>query len=276
MRRSSIFIIIFVLAFISGCKSKKVLSDDAVSVIPIDKVNLVQRVEKNFEDLESIFFQKSLVQFQSDKVSQTFRSNIFIDIDQSIRISVLAPLGIEVARISLEPDSVFIIDRMSRNVVYTNYDEVLRKFGVEIDFYSFQNILLNRAFSLFQNKGISLYDYHLGIENKQYKLSSIKEKSNSLFSKKKAQILHKMWIEPGIFSLNRTSFTESEKNLTLDIIYEDFEKKRNEFYFPRKIAVSGSKGLQQLSLVITHANMDINGEKSISFHIPDKYDKIYR
>jgi hypothetical protein len=276
MSRSRVYIIIFVVAFIAGCKSKKMVSDNAVSVIPIDKVDLVNRVEENFKDLKSIFFSKSLVQFESDKVSQTFRANIYLDINKAIRISILAPLGIEVARISLEPDSVFIIDRMSRNVVYTDYNEILRKFGVEIDFFSFQNILMNRVFSLFENKGISLYDYHLGIENKQYKLSSIKEKSNSIFSKKKAQILHKMWIEPGFFFLNRTSFTESEKNLTLDITYEDFEEEKNGFFFPGKLAVSGSKGLQQLLLVISHTNIDINGDKSISFHIPEKYDKIYR
>lgn len=266
-----------VVAFISGCKSKKIVTDDSVSVIPIDKGNLIGEIEDNFEDLETIFFSRSLVQFQSDKVNQTFRSNLFIDIDKSIRISILAPLGIEVARISLEPDSVFIIDRMSRNVVYTDYDEIVRKFGVGIDFYSFQNILLNRAFSLFENKGISLNDYHLGIENEQYKLSSIKEKSNTLFPKQNSnKILHKMWIHPGFFSLNRTSLTESGKNLTLDINYEDFREENNGFRFPQKIAVSGNNGLQQLLLVVSHADININGERSISFHIPEKYDKIYR
>ncbi len=276
MSKNYIYTIIFSIVFITGCKTKKIVSDDAAYVIPIKKRDLVERVDKNFKNVRNIFFSKSLVQFESDKVNQTFRTNIFLDIDNNIRISILAPLGIEVARISLEPDSVFIIDRMNRQVVYTDYDEARRKFGIEVDFSSMQNILLNRTFSLFESQDINLHDYHLGIENQQYKLSSVKEKSRPFFSKKNEPILHKMWIQPRRFSLNRTSFTESAKNLRLDINYEDFAEEARGFYFPKKVIFSGNKGLQQISLVIKHNSLDINSEKSISFHIPDKYDKIYR
>jgi hypothetical protein len=275
MRINRVFLVLLIISLISGCKTKKIVSDVG-SVIPIDEVELVQRVEKNYEGIDNIYFQKSLVQFESDKVSQSFRSNIYLDIDKTIRISVLAPMGIEVARVSLEPGIVTIIDRMSRNVIYTDYDEVLRKFGVEIDFYSFQNILLNRAFSLFDKKGVRLYDYHLGIENQQYKLSSVKERSNPLFSTRKSKIIHKLWIQPGYFYLNRTSFSEKEKNLIFEVRYEEFEEEKKDFYFPQKLKASGSNGLQQLSLIISHNNIEINGDKDISFQIPEKYDKIYR
>lgn len=82
----------------------------------------------------------------------------------------------------MEPDSVTIIDRMGRQVIYTDYEEIYRKFGVEADFYIFQSILLNEAFSMFHEKGLSLHDYHLGIQSHQYQLSSAREKSRSLFS----------------------------------------------------------------------------------------------
>lgn len=274
--KNSIFLILFgVIISISGCKSKKVVSD-SMGVLPIDDTELVQILQKNNKDIESVFLRKSLVQFESDEVSHTFRSNIYIKKDVVIRISILAPMGIEVARISMEPDSVTIIDRMGRNVVYTDYDEVKRKFGVEVDFNTFQSLLLNQAFSFFQDKGISLYDYHLGIDNGQYKLSSVKERSNTLFSEGKKGIWHKMWIQPRSFQINRISFNELEKNMVLDVLYDQFIETSVVQSFPKKMSVTGNKGLKKLSLDITHSDIDINGLDSISFQVSDKYEKIYR
>ncbi len=242
----------------------------------MDETELVQTLEKNSNDVESIFFRKSLVEFKSDEISHTFRANIYIEKDVVIRMSILAPMGIEVARISMKPDSVTIINRMGRNVVYTDFDEVKRKFGVEADFNTFQSLLLNHAFSFFENKGISLYDYHLGIEKGQYKLSSVKEKSNSLFSDEKQGIWHKMWIQPRSFQVNRISFNELEKNLVLDVLYDEFTETNTGQLFPKKMSVTGNKGLKKLSLDITHSDIDVNGLESISFQVSDKYEKIYR
>lgn len=274
--KNSIFLILFgVIISISGCKSKKVVSD-SMGVLPIDDTELVQILQKNNKDIESVFLRKSLVQFESDEVSHTFRSNIYIKKDVVIRISILAPMGIEVARISMEPDSVTIIDRMGRNVVYTDYDEVKRKFGVEVDFNTFQSLLLNQAFSFFQDKGISLHDYHLGIDNGQYKLSSVKERSNTLFSESNKGILHKIWIQPRSYEINRISFNELEKNMVLDVLYDQFIETSVVQSFPKKMSVTGNKGLKKLSLDITHSDIDINGLDSISFQVSDKYEKIYR
>lgn len=275
MKNSLFILLVGVIIFISGCKSKKVVSD-SLGVVPIDENELVLTLQKNSNDIESVFLRKSLVQFKSDEVSHTFRSNIYIQKDVVIRMSILAPMGIEVARISMEPGSVTIIDRMGRNVVYTDYQEVKRKFGVEVDFNTFQSLLLNQAFSFFENKGISLYDYHLGIDNGQYKLSSVKERSNTLFSGSNKEIWHKMWIQPRSFQINRVSFNELEKNMVLDILYGQFIETSVGQFFPKKMSVTGNKGLKKLSLDITHSDIDINGLDSISFQVSDKYEKIYR
>lgn len=275
MKNSLFIILLVIIAGTFGCKSKKVLTD-SVGIVPIDKDLLIKQLQNDSDPINNIFFRRSLIQFESENVSHTFRSNIYIDRNHFIRISILAPMGIEVARVSMEPDSVTIIDRMGRQVIYTDYREIYRKFGVETDFFIFQSILLNEAFSMFYEKGLSLHDYHLSIQRNQYQLSSARERSRSVFSGNNAGFFHKMWIEPDSFEVTRFSFNELDKNMVLDIVYRQFSQLSGGQNFPKKISVTGNRGLKKLSLDIAHSSVEINGDNNISFQVSDKYEKIYR
>lgn len=274
--KNSLFIILLVfIAGTFGCKSKKALTDSG-RIVPIDKDLLIEQLQNDSDPINNIFFRRSFIQFESENVSHTFRSNIYIDRNNFIRISILAPMGIEVARVSMEPDSVTIIDRMGRQVIYTDYREIYRKFGVEADFFIFQSILLNEAFSMFYEKGLSLHDYYLSIQRNQYQLSSARERSRSLFSGNNSGFFHKMWIEPDSFEVTRFSFNELDKNMVLDIVYGQFSQLSGGQNFPEKISVTGNRGLKKLSLDIAHSSVEINGDSKISFQVSDKYEKIYR
>lgn len=90
--RNSLFIIllVFIVGGAFGCKSKKALTDSEF-IIPIDKDLLIEQLQDNSHFIKNIFFRRSLVQFNSEDVSHTFRSNIYINRNNFIRISILAP-----------------------------------------------------------------------------------------------------------------------------------------------------------------------------------------
>jgi len=275
MKIRVIIILLIILAGFFGCKTKKVISDSNI-LPPLDKDVLIGQLEDNSQNIDNIFFRRSLVQFSSDEISHTFRSNIYINRNSVIRISILAPMGIEVARVSMEPDSVTIIDRMNREVIYADYNEIYRKFGIEGDYHLFQSLLLNEAFSMFQNKGISLHNYHMGIDKQQYKLSSVRERSGSLFNSNSDGFFHKMWIEPKSYEVTRFSFNEQKKNMVLDILYTNFIELSEGQKFPEEISITGNRGLKKVSVDISHSDIQVNGADKILFQVSDRYEKIFR
>ncbi|WP_158275643.1 DUF4292 domain-containing protein [Marinilabilia rubra] len=216
----------------------------------------------------------------SEKGIQTFRSNIFIYPDSFIRVSVLAPMGIELARISFEDNRIRILDRMNRVVIYSNYNEVYNKFGAHLNFDMLQNILLDRAFSYHLSKGISLEDYHFSIDENQYFLSSMKERQyQKLVSKRQFEdvVYQRIWIDPSLFLMRRTKLALSEKSINLDIKYGEYIKQDIVGYFPESIKIVGNDEQQnQVTVTISHSNIRFNDDNGISFKIPNKYEKIYR
>jgi len=279
MRKSNFFVLFLLLALsFNSCKTKSKISD-ILPVLPLSEKELVKRVNESRPDISSIFYRRSVVKFQTENENQTFRSNIYLKTDSSIIVSILAPLGIEVARICFKPHEVIIIERMNRLVVYTGYDDVSKKIKVDVDFYFLQNLFMNQPFSFFQNKDISLNDYHGGIENNQYKLVSLKERRfNKLIKNRRGEetFLHRLWIDPDGFFLRRTSFARRRDNFNVNIVYDNFHKESREFYFPEGFTVEGTREGKNFLFEIAFGNLVFNDDNGLSFNIPDKYEKIYR
>lgn len=274
----AVLIFSIVIIFFNGCKTKTIVSD-VFSVLPMEEEELVNRLNDSQRDIDNISFKRSNVTIKTEKQNQSFKSNLYIERDSFVRISVLAPLGIEVARISFEPDSVTIIDRLNREVVFTGYDEVKNRFGIDVDFYLLQNILLNKAFSYFENKGFHLNNYHGEVDDKLYLLQSMKNRRyDRLVNKNQGNnlIFHKLWIHPENFYLTRTSFIMKSSGLNVDIQYNNFTKEDVGFFFPGGLFVEGNRLGRSFYLEIVYGAINVNDNNSISFSIPGKYEKIYR
>lgn len=279
MRISNFFVLLLLLAFgFTACKTKSKITD-ILPVLPLSEKELVKRVDESRPDISSIFFRRSVVKLQKGNESQSFRSNIYLKTDSSIIVSILAPLGIEVARVSFNPDEVIIIERLNRVVVYTGYEEVSKKYNVDVDYYFLQSLFMNQPFSFSRDKDVTLNDYHGGIEDEQYKLASINERQfNKLIRKGRDEevVFHRLWIDPDGFFLRRTAFSWIPGNLNVNILYDDFQKESNGFYFPGGFTVEGDRHEKNFLVEIVFGNLVFNEGNGLSFNIPDKYEKVYR
>ncbi|PWD99734.1 DUF4292 domain-containing protein [Marinilabilia rubra] len=278
MGRNSVFVVLLLMIF-SGCKTGKFVFQDN-EFERLKQAEVLENISANNSNIKNVFFRRSSIKMDSEKGIQTFRSNIFIYPDSFIRVSVLAPMGIELARISFEDNRIRILDRMNRVVIYSNYNEVYNKFGAHLNFDMLQNILLDRAFSYHLSKGISLEDYHFSIDENQYFLSSMKERQyQKLVSKRQFEdvVYQRIWIDPSLFLMRRTKLALSEKSINLDIKYGEYIKQDIVGYFPESIKIVGNDEQQnQVTVTISHSNIRFNDDNGISFKIPNKYEKIYR
>ncbi|MGM0375519.1 MAG: DUF4292 domain-containing protein [Bacteroidota bacterium] len=276
MRNNKFGIIVFIfILLLSGCKTKEKISD-ALPVLPLRDSELVKRIENARPEKEEVFYRRTVVKLNSERENRRFKANIWLKTDSFLRMSVIGPMGIEAARIHFQPEEVVIIDRMDRVVVYSNYNDIRKRFGLDIDFRILQNLFLNRGFSYFA--GNDLTDYHGGIEEKQYKLASVKEKKFQREIKNRSNdipVFHRLWFDPDHFYLTRTSFTSIEDGLDVDVKYKDF-KDIDQSYFPEVLGIEGQHQGSSFSLNFKFGSVDFNGERDISFSIPDQYEKIYR
>lgn len=278
MGRISVFIVLLLIIF-SGCKSRKFIFEDN-EFERLRRSEVLEKVTSAYEDIENVFFRRSSIKMHSEKGVQSFRSNIFINPDSFIRVSVLAPMGIELARISFEKNGVRVLDRMNRVVVFTNYDEVYNKFGAHLNFDILQNILLDRAFSYYIENGITLEDYHFSINDNQYLLSSMKDKQyQRMLSKNLSDgiVFQNIWVDPSLFLMRRTKLEHGSKDIELDIYYDEYTQQDNDHFFPELIKIIGNgNDNKEVKIIISHSSIRFNDDNGISFKVPDKYEKIYR
>ena len=271
-----VFIFLLGLSILQGCKTKEKISR-VLPVFPLNENELVHRIDESRPDFGDVFFRRTLVKINSDRKNQRFKSNIWLKRDSFLRVSVLGPMGIEAARVNFKPEEVIVIDRMNRLVIYTGYHEVERRFGMSLDFEFLQNIFLNRPFSLFPD--VELSDYHSGVDNRQYKLASLRNREYARLKKNRSgdiPVFHQLWIHPEHYYLRKSSFTSEKEDLDVDIQYDEFEKGDDMFYFPGSMSISGKKENTSIDVNFDFGNVSFEGENRISFRIPDKYEKIYR
>jgi hypothetical protein len=271
-------IIFIIIVFLQGCKTKYNISDYLPS-LPLSNKELVERLDNSRSDIGQIFFRRATIQIESDKNNQSVRSNICLKRDSFIRVSLLAPFGIELARISFEPNRVIIIDRINQDVIYTGFKVVSDKIGFEVDFDMLQSLFLNEAFSFYAKKGFELSDYHNRLRNKQYVLSSFKKKQfNQLDDRDNWEdfIFHELIIDSDHFYLKETSFLNRNESFDANIVYNDFESDATDFYFPGGFSVVVNHFKSSFLVDIDFGSVRFDDENNISFSIPEKYEKVYR
>ena len=277
MRNNRIGLIVFFFAILfTGCKTTRKVGE-ILPVLPLRDAELVKKVEKAQKEKNEIFFRRTVVKVNSKRENRRFKANIWLKKDSFLRMSLIGPMGIEAARINFQPDDVVIIDRMNRVVVYSGYHDIKKRFGLDIDFRILQNLFLNQGFSYFA--GNDLDDYHGGIDNRQYKLASMKEKK---YQKKvnnrdrSIPVFHRLWFDPDHFYLTKTSFTSVDSDMDVDVNYNDFKSYGEGLYFPEVFVIEGQHQDSSFSLNFEFGDVDFSKENNISFRIPDQYEKIYR
>ncbi|MFW5781288.1 MAG: DUF4292 domain-containing protein [Bacteroidota bacterium] len=268
-------VVLVFIVFLAGCKTKEKIGE-IVPVLPLRDSQLVRKVKNARPHKDEIFFKRTVVKLDSERENRRFKANIWLKTDSFLRMSVIGPMGMEAARINFLPEEVVIIDRMNRVVVYSGYQDVKKRFGLDIDFRILQNLFLNRGFSYFD--GNDLVDYHGGIENRQYKLASIKEKEYQRKLENPSSgvpVFHRLWFDSKRFYLTRTSFSNAE-DIDVDVNYNDFKSFEEGFYFPEAMSIEGQHQGSHFSLNFEFGDIHFDGENSISFRIPDQYEKILR
>ena len=187
---------------------------------------------------------------QYSKVNASIR----IKKDSIIWISLKAALGLEVLRVMLTPDSIYLMNRLEKTYFVRPFTHIKESIKADINFVQLQEIL-------FASPTINSNELKISnLENRnqgKYRLSSINE--NYVINNK--------------YRVEEMSFFESEdKNITIKLRNYLFYKQPKYFY-PNKIFIN-IKSEENFSVNADLTKVEFNKPSSLSFKIPPSYVKI--
>ena len=256
-KKIHILLIFSVLSLIfvgTSCSSKKKMMK--TNLHSFTATRLIQEVKDNAFDFDN-FQAKMNVKIETNDKNFNVKGQLRMKKDSIIWTSISLPLGLEVIRVKIEPDSVFFLNRNDK----TYLCEDIRLFN-DISFLnasieSIQSILVGNVIDLDENG-----NYKVEIDDGQY---------NLLISKKKKSL----WIDPQSFKITKYYIKENiDGKHKIELQYVDFEKV-NDKYIPSKIILN-IHGEYTLKAVISYSNITVGDNIDFNFNVPKRYERIYK
>ena len=261
---------IFSLLFVeTSCSSKKAMTK--TSLREFTARNLINEVEKNNFDFDN-FQAKINVKIETNDKNVNVKGQLRMKKDSIIWTSVSLPLGVEVVRVKVEPDSVFFINRNDKTYLCESIN-VFSDISPMITSLEFiQSVLVGNDINLRESD-----NYKVTIDNGQYNLLISKELKKSIKHNEGdwKVIMKDLWIDPQLFKITKYYIKEyNDSKRKIELQYTDFVEVNGK-YIPTKILID-IHGNEFLKASITYSNITVGDNIEFNFSIPKKYERIYK
>jgi len=263
-----LFFLGFIIVVVSSCKSHKMKKNSIVLgttttaisdsiVVKKDSVLLAEipKEEKVFFETKEIDFEKlkikSKISIKTAKIDQNIPATIHVKKDSVIWISIA--IGLEAARVSINPDSIFLLDRLNRKYYKVSFKELSDNFDFDLNFNMIQSLLVG-------NLPIKIDS--IDIYKKLDEFNSISQKRNEV------EIENRFDLEKSkLFYINAT---DKKTNTNLNIDYKSFINEDNKLV-PTIISLFIS-GKNEAKIEFEHSKFDfLDRNIRFPFNIPKGY-----
>ncbi len=166
-------------------------------------------------------------------------------------------LGVEAARIQITKDSIYIINRLDKNYIISDFKYIEDRYSLPANFETLQNLLLgNPVVITMDNKSASTKDL------------------NYILSANNGQMENKYWLDGATFLLAQMNFEEKEQKRELSVQQSGYTDIDGFGLFPKERSIQvESREIGKISTEIEFSKIEINTAKSIRFKIPDHYER---
>lgn len=274
----------FVVVCVASCKTAEKVSVRR-EVPNITEGKLLKNIYDNELDFNSLYAKKLDISIERNGKRDNLKAALKIKRDSFIWMSLTAPLGIEVARILMTPDSIKFIDSYNKRYFFTDYRFFDEKFDVKINFDCFQNLLANVYFNLEDcgKNGSGDTKFKFEKTGSDYVLSNVHRKAlnrkiKKFFKKKRKNkdytlILHKIHIDPVMFRPSKMSLEDLEEDMGISVKYSDF-KPFNEKIFPEMIEFDITLDDLKVKLGMKVQKLEFDVNVTSNFRFSSKYKPI--
>ncbi|NDW17705.1 DUF4292 domain-containing protein [Dysgonomonas sp. 216] len=258
--KASAFVLL--LLMVTACGSKKAIVGSSGSLESKSKKQLISDV-LNEELRYKAISGKVDIEFQAANSKKGFKTGSFMKLvrDSVLQISIRPFLGVEAMRLTLTPDSVFMIDRYNKKYAAESMTGLSSK--IVFNYYNLQSLLTNALFLPGQQNITEdeYKNYDVDIASGMY-LAKVKDKSG---------ILYNFAIDASD-RIASTLIFSPEKLYTLQWSYNDFIKDANNIY-PTSMTANVEVKDMRMDVKISYQKLDIDKEVKIDYSVPNKYEK---
>jgi len=250
-----------------ACKTTKMMDRATVKDKTADEV-FVELKKNEFEyQWVKAKFEATLIR---DDQKTKLNGQLRIRKDSVIWLSVSPALGIEVGRMMITRDSVFLLDRMNNRYMRESISQMKHILDAEVDFDMLIAFLLGNDFSHYAND-----DFKLVYDRQAYQLSTVNRRKlrRNRQDSTKAIVLEDMWLDPQNYKILRHRIKDIEqKNRTFETEYDAFKFLGDQQYpSVARITIQADK---KMSLELHYTKMEIEEPCRFPFKIPSKYVQI--
>lgn len=249
------------LLALSGCKTKGI-KPSQVSKEGLERVETSLSRQLQYETLTG----KADLSLLIDGKRINSRAEIRMIKDKYIQISAQPLLGIEVARLTISPDTLLLIDRMGKQFVCEEITSVQSVLPKEINFNALQSLLTNQIFDVQAKK----------LTAKDALLFSQKKTTDGLLSisTQNGKRVDYDFILNSESSLIQTDVLTKTGSKLLECKYDTFKKIDNGQLFPFNMSLSFSLKGKPVNADINYLSLNVDRKTDISFSIPNRYKKL--
>lgn len=269
-------LVLFVGLFISSCSTQRKATKTVTVPIVFDTITYQSfSSESLIDSLYKYSFNAATMSAKADVVvsdsadKKEFNASMRLQRDTAIWISINAILGVEVARVLITPDSVFVMDRLNKKFVREDYKYLNQVLKLKVDFNTIQNIMTGNFFQYRnENKFHSVY-----VEDKWFILSTLNKRKlkRSLEDKDPNKpIVQDLYINPGTFRISQLQITDEKLNKHLTTDYTEFESTQAGL-LPQLINTQVSAD-KKMAIEIRYTKVTVNLPLEMPFNIPQSYE----
>ena len=261
-----IFVVILSGFFISSCSSIKRIEKKKTELKAVDSVFLAM---KEHEFKYDWFQGKFSADYKSGDKKQSFSGQFRIRKDSVIWISIYAVMNIEVFRVKITTDSVFLLNRLKKTYYSRNIGFLNEQLGTDVDFDILQSLLIGSDFDYYEND-----KFTLDVNPDYYKLSTISRSKLKKYIRtqedKEKVLVQNMDVNRTDFKIVRQSVRQVQNpNKKVVAKYLDFkEVDGQEFPFNSVFKLIGEK---TVNLNIQYKNVIIDKPLTFPFKVSKKY-----
>jgi len=286
----------FIITALSGCKTKRVTQKSPLVNVSSNFI-LDQVVQSEFEF--GTINAKLQASVDAPNQKNSFKINMRAQSDSLIWMSITPALGIEAARLLIQPDTLKYIDKLKNQYFIGDYSLLDSVFRYETRFSFMENLLIGNPVELLPEEKYSAYveglnyvlqtkvkrkikkafDISKGdmVEDTLYTdLDVVKEKKYEKAIDKLSEedlIIKRYYVRADDFRISRTIIDDVLYKRTIVIKYDDYED-LDGVPFPRKISITATTPTETTRFDLEYSRIRTNENQGYPFKIPSKYEPL--
>lgn len=280
----------------TGCKVKRVTQKSPL--LPVSENFLLDQLDQNTFDFKSLNGKLS-VSANSPTQNGSFKVNLRIKSDSTIWISITPALGIEAARLAIQPDTLKFIDKIKNEYFVGGYDLLDSLFRYSLEYEALENILVGNPIEITPDE-----KYSVSVESLNYVIQTkVRRKLRKAFNLNKWPanidslyidsefikvkqlgkavekfdeddlIIKRYYLRPDNFKVERTIIEDVAYKRTIYIKYDDYQELDGQ-EFPNSIEIEVRTPKETSRFELNYSRLRINESQSYPFRIPSKYEPI--